>query len=78
MKSEADIINKWYDIGLELLDSDNGALDVIKANYPNDNEKCCIRNGYSIDQMPVGINWLKHSNTTGNPNSDTTGLESSR
>ena len=41
MKSEADIINKWYDIGLELLDSDNGALDVIKGNYPNDNEKCC-------------------------------------
>ena len=41
MKSEADIINNWYDIGLELLDSDNGALDVIKANYPNDNEKCC-------------------------------------
>ena len=42
MNSEGDVITKWYDIGLELLDSDNGALDVIKTNYPNDNEECCI------------------------------------
>ena len=42
MNSEGDVITKWYDVGLQLLDSDNGALDVIKANYPNDNEKCCI------------------------------------
>ena len=41
MSSEGNIITKWYDIGLELLDSDNGALDVINKNYPNDNEKCC-------------------------------------
>ena len=36
-----DVITKWYDIGLELLDSDSGALNVINKNYPNDNEKCC-------------------------------------
>ena len=41
MNSEGDVITKWYDVGLELLDSDNGALDVINKNYPNDNEKCC-------------------------------------
>ena len=41
MNSEGDVITKWYDIGLVLLDSDSGALDVIKANYPNDNENCC-------------------------------------
>ena len=41
MSSEGNIITKWYDIGLELLDSDNGALDVIKKDYPNDNENCC-------------------------------------
>ena len=40
MNSE-DVITKWYDIGLELLDSDNRALDVIKKDYPNDNENCC-------------------------------------
>ena len=41
MISEADIITNWYDIGLELLDSDYGTLDVIKGNYPNDNKRCC-------------------------------------
>ena len=41
MNSEGDVITKWYEIGLELLDSDNGALDVINKNYQNDNEKCC-------------------------------------
>ena len=41
MNSEGDVIIKWYDIGLQLLDRDNGALDVINKNYPNDNENCC-------------------------------------
>ena len=41
MNSEGEIITKWYDIGLELLDSDNGALDVMRQNYPNNNESCC-------------------------------------
>ena len=41
MNSEGDVITKWYDVGLQLLDSDSGVLDVIKINYPNDNEKCC-------------------------------------
>ena len=41
MTSEGDIITKWYEIGLELLDSNNGALDVIKTDHPNYNESCC-------------------------------------
>ena len=41
MNSEGDIITNWYDIGLELLDSRNRALDVIKKDHPNDNESCC-------------------------------------
>ena len=41
IKSERGIIIEWYNIGLELLDSDSGTLDVIKKNYPSDNESCC-------------------------------------
>ena len=41
MNSERDFIVKWYDIGLQLLNDDSRVLDVIKANYPKDNEKCC-------------------------------------
>ena len=41
MKSEGGIITEWYNIGLELLDSDSGTLNVIRKNYPSDNETCC-------------------------------------
>ena len=41
MNSEGDIITKWYDVGLQLLDSNSGALDVIKKDNSNDSENCC-------------------------------------
>ena len=41
MRSENGLTTKWYDIGLELLDSDTATLDVIRENYPMDNDKCC-------------------------------------
>ena len=41
MRNEADVTTKWYDIGLELLDSHTATLNVIKANHPNDVDECC-------------------------------------
>ena len=32
---------QWYDLGVQLLDNATGVLDVIKANHPNDANKCC-------------------------------------
>ena len=40
MKSEG-IITEWYNIGLELLDSDCGTLNVIKEDNPSKIESCC-------------------------------------
>jgi len=40
MRRQTDIVTKWYDIGLELLD-DKGTLDVIKKNNPTDVDECC-------------------------------------
>ena len=35
---------KWYDLGIELLDSnDVGELDTIEAEHPSDLNKCCIK-----------------------------------
>ena len=31
----------WYDLGVQLLDYATGVLDVIKADHPNDANKCC-------------------------------------
>ena len=42
MKSKAGVTIKWYDIGLELLDSDGAVvLNEIGTNYPTDVSKCC-------------------------------------
>ncbi|XP_065902347.1 uncharacterized protein [Dysidea avara] len=35
------VATRWYDIGIQLLDSDVGVLDVIKQNNPQDTEACC-------------------------------------
>ena len=35
---------KWYDLGIELLDSNDVAeLDMIEAEYPTDHKKCCTK-----------------------------------
>ena len=35
---------KWYDLGTELLDSDDiGTLDTIEADHPSDHNKCCVK-----------------------------------
>ena len=35
---------KWYDLGIELLDSnDVGELDTIEAEHPSDLSKCCTK-----------------------------------
>ena len=44
LKPEASgIAVKWYDLGIQLLDDDDGpgVLNVIKADYHNDNTTCC-------------------------------------
>jgi len=41
MRCEEGVVTKWYDIGLELLDSDTTALEIIKKNNQNDQEECC-------------------------------------
>ena len=35
------IITKWYDLGLELLDSNTSLLDSIKDSNQNEADKCC-------------------------------------
>ena len=37
---DINIATKWYDLGLELVDSNN-VLKEIKANHPNDVNTCC-------------------------------------
>ena len=35
---------KWYDLGIELLDSNDVAeLDMIEADHPADHKKCCTK-----------------------------------
>ena len=41
MRRETSLTTKWYDIGLELLDSDTATLDLIKKNNPMDADECC-------------------------------------
>ena len=46
LKPEASgIAVKWYDLGIKLLDAKSGpgVLELIRADYPNDNNKCCKR-----------------------------------
>ena len=71
MNSEGDVITKWYDIGLELLDSDNGVLDVIKINYPNDNEKCCIEMFKKWQQCRPDASWHQLAEALTNVNLNT-------
>ena len=59
MKSEGDVITKWYNVGLQLLDSDNKALEVIKKDYPNDNEKCCTEMFKKWLQCRPDANWCQ-------------------
>ena len=36
------VSSKWHDLGLELLDpEDEGKLNEIKSNHPQDNGECC-------------------------------------
>jgi len=48
---------RWYDIGIQLLDSDSGVLDIIKGNYPQDISTCC-REMFKewLDRQP-GASW---------------------
>ena len=41
MRRETGLTTEWYDIGLELLDSDTATLDLIKKNNPMDADECC-------------------------------------
>jgi len=41
MRQEAaGIATKWYDVGVELLDSNTAVLDVIKTSQQHDNDRC--------------------------------------
>ena len=38
---KADIVNKWYEIGVALFDvGDEAVLDTLQENYPKDADKC--------------------------------------
>jgi len=52
------VAKRWYDIGIQLLDSDSGVLDVIKGNYPKDISTCC-REMFKewLDRQPPGASW---------------------
>ena len=43
LKPEVSIVaTRWYDLGVQLLDdASTGALDIIKADHPNDVTTCC-------------------------------------
>jgi len=57
MRHEAGVTAKWYDIGLELLDSNTIALDEIKENNPNDLHMCCTEMFKKWLQCKPDANW---------------------
>ena len=59
MRHETGLIDKWYDIGLELLDNDTTALNVIKKNNPNDIEECCTEMFKKWLESNPKANWDK-------------------
>ena len=55
-----EIVDYWLEVGLELLDeSYERKLDIIKANHPNDVEKCCHKMLQCWLQVDVEANWNK-------------------
>ena len=58
MKYEG-ITTKWYDISLELFDSSGGIVDLIKENYPNDNDKCCTEMFKKWLQQRPDASWFQ-------------------
>ena len=58
MRHERGVTIKWYDIGLELLDSNAAvALEKIKANHPNDVDKCCTEMFQKWLECKPDANW---------------------
>ena len=39
-REAAGVATRWYDLGLELLDSNTAVLDVIQSDYQSDNTRC--------------------------------------
>ena len=58
MKYEG-VTTKWYDIGLELFDSNGGIVNVIKENHPNDNDKCCTEMFNKWLQQRSDASWFQ-------------------
>ena len=55
-----EIVDYWYEVGLQLLDESYlRKLDIIKANHPNDVEKCCHKMLKFWLQVDVEANWNK-------------------
>jgi len=57
----AGVATSWYDLGLELLDSNTAVhvLDVIQSDNQSDNARCCskiLMLGLRQNLMPVGVN----------------------
>ena len=40
IRHEAGVATRWYDLGVELLDSNTAVLDVIETNYQSDDDRC--------------------------------------
>ena len=58
----------WYELGVELLPSNNNSLEVIKANHHNDVSTCCremfltwlkMKPGASWDQLVAALNEIE-------------------
>ena len=56
-KAAAGVTGKWYDIGLELLDSNTVALDEINVQYSSDINKCCTEMFKKWLQYNHEANW---------------------
>ena len=83
MREETGVTLKWYEIGLELLDSNNVVvLDVIKEKYPNDANKCCTemfkkwleyKPDGDWDQLAMALNKLELNSAAKSIKSEFTG-----
>lgn len=58
MRKQKCIINKWYDIGLELL-GDAEELEIIKQNNPRDIDGCCTEMFHIWLQRDPDASWNK-------------------
>jgi len=59
MRHEASgVVTRWYDLGVELLDSNTAVLDVIKTSHQRDDDRCSAMLKTWLEMKP-DASWSK-------------------